>query len=150
MKCSCVASLYKTRRIYVKLKMLNNKIPRRIWNWLMMLLCLFHPLTRPLQSLTISYKTLWRNLWFPQSKTTLQFPWAISKSDYKFSIGLSSRLWLGHSNRFRCFPSNRWSVPVSSLTGWNSFCWISLYYYPHPRSMMLPPWNHLFPSKPSD
>ena len=99
------------------------------------------------------------------------FRWctAIFKSYHRFSIGLRSGLWLGHSKTFKCFPLNHSSVALAvclrslscwklnlcpslkSLEDWNRFpSRISPYLAPstsfpvpadekHPYSMMLPP-----------
>ena len=47
---------------------------------------------------------------------------AIFKSYHRFSIGLRSGLWLGHSKTFKCFPLKHLSVALAVCLGSLS-CW---------------------------
>ena len=46
-----------------------------------------------------------------------------SKSYHRFSIGLRSGLWLGHSKTFKCFPLNHSSVALAVCLGLSMSCW---------------------------
>ena len=69
---------------------------------------------------------------------------AIFKSYRRFSIGLRSGLWLGHSNTCKCFPLNHSSVAIAVCLGSLS-CW-KVNLCPSPKS--LEDWNR-FPSRSS-
>ena len=67
------------------------------------------------------------------------FRWctAIFKSYHRFSIGLRSGIWLGHSKTFRCFPINHSSVALTVCLGSLS-CWkVNL----HPSLKSLEDWS---------
>ena len=67
---------------------------------------------------------------------------AIFKLYHRFSIGLRSGLWLGHSKTFKCFPLNQLSVALAVCLGSLS-CWkVNL----RPSLKSLEDWNR-FPSR---
>ena len=72
------------------------------------------------------------------------FRWctAIFKSYHRFSIGLRSELWLGHSKTFKCFPLNHLSVCLAVCLGSLS-CWKGNL---RPSLKSLEDWNR-FPSR---